>query len=146
MYCKGNKRLSPTVCLEMKSAVCLSAVSWRGHSSVIYCWHWFIFQATSQSLFGTELSPVGAATLSPDASSDVFARSGECAAQSYSNMEEVDWWTRYIQTCECGLHMDVLFEYSVALDLVMDVYMCRWCDLSIHIYIDMLTRWEPLDI
>lgn len=71
-------------------AVSRSSVSQTGHSSGIYCWHWFIFQATSQSLFGTELSPVGAATLSPEASSDVFARPGECAAQSYSNMEEVD--------------------------------------------------------
>lgn len=74
----------------MKSAVSLPAVSQKGPSSVIYCWHWFIFQATSQSLFGTDLNPVGAATLSPEGSSDVFARSGECAAQSYSNMEEVD--------------------------------------------------------
>uniref|UniRef100_H3C642 ubiquitinyl hydrolase 1 n=1 Tax=Tetraodon nigroviridis TaxID=99883 RepID=H3C642_TETNG len=47
-------------------------------------------QATSQSLFGTDRSPVGAATLGPEASSDVFGRPGECAAQSYSNMEEVD--------------------------------------------------------
>lgn len=64
--------------------------SLKYQSSVIYCWHWFILQASSQSLFGTDLNPLGSPTLSPEVSSDVFAHSEECAAQSYSNMEEVD--------------------------------------------------------
>lgn len=47
-------------------------------------------QASSQSLFGTDLDPEGPPTLTPEVPSDLFAHSGECAAPSYSNMEEVD--------------------------------------------------------
>lgn len=47
-------------------------------------------QASSQSLFGTDLDPEGPPTLTPEVSSGLFAHSGECAAPSYSNMEEVD--------------------------------------------------------
>uniref|UniRef100_H2SFT6 ubiquitinyl hydrolase 1 n=1 Tax=Takifugu rubripes TaxID=31033 RepID=H2SFT6_TAKRU len=47
-------------------------------------------QASTQSLFGTDPNAVGPPTLTPEVSSDVFAHSEECAAQSYSNMEEVD--------------------------------------------------------
>uniref|UniRef100_A0A8C5GTM4 ubiquitinyl hydrolase 1 n=1 Tax=Gouania willdenowi TaxID=441366 RepID=A0A8C5GTM4_GOUWI len=41
-------------------------------------------QASSQSLFGTDLDPEGPPTLTPEVTSDL------CAAPSYSNMEEVD--------------------------------------------------------
>lgn len=68
----------------------LAAVSQIHQTSMIYFWHWFILQASSQSLFGTDLNPVGPPSLTPEVPSDVFAHSGECAAQSYSNMEEVD--------------------------------------------------------
>ncbi|XP_059189780.1 ubiquitin carboxyl-terminal hydrolase 19 isoform X2 [Centropristis striata] len=47
-------------------------------------------QASSQSLFGTDLDPEGPPTLTPEVPSDLFPHSGECAAPSYSNMEEVD--------------------------------------------------------
>uniref|UniRef100_A0A3Q3VQV9 ubiquitinyl hydrolase 1 n=1 Tax=Mola mola TaxID=94237 RepID=A0A3Q3VQV9_MOLML len=47
-------------------------------------------QASSQSLFGADLDPEGPPTLTPEVPSDLFAHSGECAAPSYSNMEEVD--------------------------------------------------------
>lgn len=47
-------------------------------------------QASSQSLFGTDLDPEGPPTLTPEVPSDLYAHSGECAAPSYSNMEEVD--------------------------------------------------------
>ncbi|XP_044066779.1 ubiquitin carboxyl-terminal hydrolase 19 isoform X2 [Siniperca chuatsi] len=47
-------------------------------------------QASSQSLFGTDLDPEGPPTLTPEVPSDLFAHSGECAVPSYSNMEEVD--------------------------------------------------------
>uniref|UniRef100_UPI0037E78C90 ubiquitin carboxyl-terminal hydrolase 19 isoform X5 n=1 Tax=Semicossyphus pulcher TaxID=241346 RepID=UPI0037E78C90 len=47
-------------------------------------------QASSQSLFGPDLDPEGPPTLTPEVPSDLFAHSGECAAPSYSNMEEVD--------------------------------------------------------
>lgn len=51
---------------------------------------WFIFQASSQSLFGTDLDPEGPPTLTPEVPADIFAHSAECTAPSYSNMEEVD--------------------------------------------------------
>lgn len=57
---------------------------------MIYCRHWFILQASSQSLFGADLDPEGPPTLTPEVPSDLFAHPGECAAPSYSNMEEVD--------------------------------------------------------
>ncbi|XP_034551398.1 ubiquitin carboxyl-terminal hydrolase 19 isoform X2 [Notolabrus celidotus] len=47
-------------------------------------------QASSQSLFGPDLDPEGPPTLTQEVPSDLFAHSGECAAPSYSNMEEVD--------------------------------------------------------
>uniref|UniRef100_A0A8C2HV54 ubiquitinyl hydrolase 1 n=1 Tax=Cyprinus carpio TaxID=7962 RepID=A0A8C2HV54_CYPCA len=47
-------------------------------------------QASSQNLFGTDLDPDGPPQLSTEVTSDMFARSGECAAPSYSSMEEVD--------------------------------------------------------
>nr|XP_020473599.1 ubiquitin carboxyl-terminal hydrolase 19 isoform X2 [Monopterus albus] len=47
-------------------------------------------QASSQSLFGTDLDPEGPPTLTPEVPSDLFTHSGECPAPSYSNMEEVD--------------------------------------------------------
>uniref|UniRef100_A0A671QPC4 ubiquitinyl hydrolase 1 n=1 Tax=Sinocyclocheilus anshuiensis TaxID=1608454 RepID=A0A671QPC4_9TELE len=47
-------------------------------------------QASSQTLFGTDLGPDGPPQLSTEVTSDLFAHSGECAAPSYSNMEEVD--------------------------------------------------------
>ncbi|KAM4737688.1 ubiquitin carboxyl-terminal hydrolase 19 isoform 2-T2 [Anableps anableps] len=47
-------------------------------------------QASSQSLFGTDLDPEGPPTLTPEVPSDIFAHSAECTAPSYSNMEEVD--------------------------------------------------------
>ncbi|XP_075882772.1 ubiquitin carboxyl-terminal hydrolase 19 isoform X3 [Nelusetta ayraudi] len=48
-------------------------------------------QASSQSLFGADLDSEGPPTLTPEVPSDLFAHSGsECAASSYSNMEEVD--------------------------------------------------------
>uniref|UniRef100_A0A673LWA2 ubiquitinyl hydrolase 1 n=1 Tax=Sinocyclocheilus rhinocerous TaxID=307959 RepID=A0A673LWA2_9TELE len=47
-------------------------------------------QASSQTLFGTDLDPDGLPQLSTEVTSDMFAHSGECAAPSYSNMEEVD--------------------------------------------------------
>uniref|UniRef100_A0A672M582 ubiquitinyl hydrolase 1 n=1 Tax=Sinocyclocheilus grahami TaxID=75366 RepID=A0A672M582_SINGR len=47
-------------------------------------------QASSQTLFGTDLDPDGPPQLSTEVTSDMFAHSGECAAPSYSNMEEVD--------------------------------------------------------
>ncbi|CAJ1055423.1 ubiquitin carboxyl-terminal hydrolase 19 isoform X3 [Xyrichtys novacula] len=47
-------------------------------------------QASSQSLFGPDLDPEGPPTLTPEVPSDLFAHTGECAAPSYSNMEEVD--------------------------------------------------------
>ncbi|MEQ2207647.1 Ubiquitin carboxyl-terminal hydrolase 19 [Xenoophorus captivus] len=47
-------------------------------------------QASSQSMFGTELDPEGPPSLTPEVPSDLFAHSAECAAPSYSNMEEVD--------------------------------------------------------
>uniref|UniRef100_A0A4W6FZG5 ubiquitinyl hydrolase 1 n=1 Tax=Lates calcarifer TaxID=8187 RepID=A0A4W6FZG5_LATCA len=47
-------------------------------------------QASSQSLFGTDLDAEGPPTLTPEVPSDLFAHSGECTAPSYSNMEEVD--------------------------------------------------------
>ncbi|TRY90640.1 hypothetical protein DNTS_003701 [Danionella cerebrum] len=47
-------------------------------------------KASSQTLFGTELDPDGAAQLSREVTSDMFAHSGDCAAPSYSSMEEVD--------------------------------------------------------
>ncbi|MED6257588.1 hypothetical protein ATANTOWER_027498 [Ataeniobius toweri] len=46
--------------------------------------------ASSQSMFGTELDPEGPPSLTPEVPSDLFAHSAECAAPSYSNMEEVD--------------------------------------------------------
>lgn len=46
-------------------------------------------QASSQSLFGADLDPEGPPTLTPEVPSELFAH-GECAAPSYSNMEEVD--------------------------------------------------------
>lgn len=56
------------------------------------CFFFFLFlQASSQSLFGADLDSEGPPTLTPEVSSDLFAHSGpECAASSYSNMEEVD--------------------------------------------------------
>lgn len=45
-------------------------------------------QASSQSLFGADLDPEDPPTLTPEVPSELF--SGECAAPSYSNMEEVD--------------------------------------------------------
>ncbi|RVE70203.1 hypothetical protein OJAV_G00062130 [Oryzias javanicus] len=45
-------------------------------------------QTPSQSLFTTDLDPEGPPTLTPEVSSDLFT--SECAAPSYSNMEEVD--------------------------------------------------------
>ncbi|XP_045552049.1 ubiquitin carboxyl-terminal hydrolase 19 isoform X8 [Salmo salar] len=47
-------------------------------------------QASSQALFGTDLDPEGPPPLTPEVTSELFAHSGECAAPSYSNMEEVD--------------------------------------------------------
>lgn len=47
-------------------------------------------QASSQTLFGTDLDPDGPPQLSTEVTSGMFAHSGECAAPSYSNMEEVD--------------------------------------------------------
>ncbi|XP_034392602.1 ubiquitin carboxyl-terminal hydrolase 19 isoform X3 [Cyclopterus lumpus] len=47
-------------------------------------------QASSQSMFGTDLDPQGLPTLTPEVSADLFGLSGECTAPSYSNMEEVD--------------------------------------------------------
>uniref|UniRef100_A0A8C2ICC4 ubiquitinyl hydrolase 1 n=1 Tax=Cyprinus carpio TaxID=7962 RepID=A0A8C2ICC4_CYPCA len=47
-------------------------------------------QASSQTLFGTDLDPDGQPQLSTEVTSDMFAHSGECAAPSYSSMEEVD--------------------------------------------------------
>uniref|UniRef100_A0A8C2AGP7 ubiquitinyl hydrolase 1 n=1 Tax=Cyprinus carpio TaxID=7962 RepID=A0A8C2AGP7_CYPCA len=47
-------------------------------------------QASSQNLFGTDLDPDGPPQLSTEVTSDMFAHSGECAAPSYSSMEEVD--------------------------------------------------------
>uniref|UniRef100_A0A087YNJ4 ubiquitinyl hydrolase 1 n=1 Tax=Poecilia formosa TaxID=48698 RepID=A0A087YNJ4_POEFO len=47
-------------------------------------------QASSQSLFGTDLDPEGPPTLTPEVPADIFAHSAECTAPSYSNMEEVD--------------------------------------------------------
>ncbi|XP_056158085.1 ubiquitin carboxyl-terminal hydrolase 19 [Lampris incognitus] len=47
-------------------------------------------QASSQALFGADLDPDGPPTLTPELPSDLFAHSGECAAPSYTNMEEVD--------------------------------------------------------
>uniref|UniRef100_A0A672IRX8 ubiquitinyl hydrolase 1 n=1 Tax=Salarias fasciatus TaxID=181472 RepID=A0A672IRX8_SALFA len=47
-------------------------------------------QDSSQALFGTGLDPEGPPTLTPEGPADLFAHSGECAAPSYSNMEEVD--------------------------------------------------------
>ncbi|XP_052396471.1 ubiquitin carboxyl-terminal hydrolase 19 isoform X2 [Carassius gibelio] len=47
-------------------------------------------QASSQNLFGTDLDPDGPPRLSTEVTSDMFAHSGECAAPSYSSMEEVD--------------------------------------------------------
>lgn len=52
--------------------------------------HWFILQASSQALFGTDLDPEGPPPLTPEVTSELFGHSGECAALSYSNMEEVD--------------------------------------------------------
>lgn len=52
--------------------------------------HWFILQASSQALYGTDLDPEGPTTLTQEVPSDLFDHSGECAAPSYSNMEEVD--------------------------------------------------------
>lgn len=49
-----------------------------------------ILQASSQSLFRTDLDPDGPPTLNPEVPSVLFTHSGECAASSYSNMEEVD--------------------------------------------------------
>ncbi|KAM6924417.1 ubiquitin carboxyl-terminal hydrolase 19 [Xenentodon cancila] len=46
--------------------------------------------ASGQSLFGTDLDPEGPPTLTPEVPSDLFAHAAECAAPSYSNMEEVD--------------------------------------------------------
>uniref|UniRef100_A0A3Q3CZW9 ubiquitinyl hydrolase 1 n=1 Tax=Haplochromis burtoni TaxID=8153 RepID=A0A3Q3CZW9_HAPBU len=50
----------------------------------------FLRPASSQSLFGTDLDAEGPPTLTPEVPSDLFAHSGECAAPSYGNMEEVD--------------------------------------------------------
>ncbi|KAI1892889.1 hypothetical protein AGOR_G00138170 [Albula goreensis] len=47
-------------------------------------------QASNQTLFGTDLDPEGPPQLTPEVTSDLFAHSGDCAAPSYSNMEEVD--------------------------------------------------------
>ncbi|KAG7472315.1 hypothetical protein MATL_G00107420 [Megalops atlanticus] len=47
-------------------------------------------QASNQALFGTDLDPEGPPQLTPEVTSDLFAHSGDCAAPSYSNMEEVD--------------------------------------------------------
>uniref|UniRef100_A0A3Q2E357 ubiquitinyl hydrolase 1 n=1 Tax=Cyprinodon variegatus TaxID=28743 RepID=A0A3Q2E357_CYPVA len=47
-------------------------------------------QASSQALFGTDLDPEGPPTLAPEVPSELFTHSAECAAPSYSNMEEVD--------------------------------------------------------
>ncbi|XP_051516081.1 ubiquitin carboxyl-terminal hydrolase 19-like isoform X4 [Myxocyprinus asiaticus] len=47
-------------------------------------------QASSPTLFGTELDPYGPPQLSTEVTSDMFAHSGECSAPSYSSMEEVD--------------------------------------------------------
>uniref|UniRef100_A0A673M0A2 ubiquitinyl hydrolase 1 n=1 Tax=Sinocyclocheilus rhinocerous TaxID=307959 RepID=A0A673M0A2_9TELE len=44
----------------------------------------------SSTLFGTDLDPDGPPQLSTEVTSDMFAHSGECAAPSYSSMEEVD--------------------------------------------------------
>ncbi|KAG9332473.1 hypothetical protein JZ751_014571 [Albula glossodonta] len=46
--------------------------------------------ASNQTLFGTDLDPEGPPQLTPEVTSDLFAHSGDCAAPSYSNMEEVD--------------------------------------------------------
>uniref|UniRef100_A0A3Q0RCA7 ubiquitinyl hydrolase 1 n=1 Tax=Amphilophus citrinellus TaxID=61819 RepID=A0A3Q0RCA7_AMPCI len=46
--------------------------------------------ASSQSLYGTDLDAEGPPTLTPEVPSDLYAHSSECAAPSYSNMEEVD--------------------------------------------------------
>ncbi|KAL1021198.1 hypothetical protein UPYG_G00010060 [Umbra pygmaea] len=47
-------------------------------------------QASNQALFGTDLDPEGPPQLTPEVTSELFAHSAECAAPSYSNMEEVD--------------------------------------------------------
>ncbi|XP_037540956.1 ubiquitin carboxyl-terminal hydrolase 19 [Nematolebias whitei] len=47
-------------------------------------------QASSQSLFGTDLDPEGPPTLTPEVPSDLFSPSADLSAPSYSNMEEVD--------------------------------------------------------
>ncbi|KAI7794053.1 putative ubiquitin carboxyl-terminal hydrolase 19, partial [Triplophysa rosa] len=47
-------------------------------------------QASSQTLFGTDLDPDGPPPLSTEVTSDLFAHSGECSGPSYSSMEEVD--------------------------------------------------------
>ncbi|KAA0707022.1 Ubiquitin carboxyl-terminal hydrolase 19 [Triplophysa tibetana] len=47
-------------------------------------------QASSQTLFGTDLDSDGAPPLSTEVTSDLFAHSGECSGPSYSSMEEVD--------------------------------------------------------
>uniref|UniRef100_A0A8C7U5E8 ubiquitinyl hydrolase 1 n=1 Tax=Oncorhynchus mykiss TaxID=8022 RepID=A0A8C7U5E8_ONCMY len=47
-------------------------------------------QASGQALFGTDLDPEGPPPLTPEVTSELFGHSGECAALSYSNMEEVD--------------------------------------------------------
>ncbi|CAG6021030.1 unnamed protein product [Menidia menidia] len=51
---------------------------------------WFMLQASSQALFGSELDPEGPPPLTPEAPADLFAHAADCAAPSYSNMEEVD--------------------------------------------------------
>uniref|UniRef100_A0A4W5MZ38 ubiquitinyl hydrolase 1 n=1 Tax=Hucho hucho TaxID=62062 RepID=A0A4W5MZ38_9TELE len=47
-------------------------------------------QASGQAHFGTDLDPEGPPPLTPEVTSELFGHSGECAALSYSNMEEVD--------------------------------------------------------
>uniref|UniRef100_A0A1A7YXQ2 ubiquitinyl hydrolase 1 n=1 Tax=Iconisemion striatum TaxID=60296 RepID=A0A1A7YXQ2_9TELE len=47
-------------------------------------------QTSSQSLFGTDLHPEGPPGLTPEVPADLFVPASECAAPSYSNMEEVD--------------------------------------------------------
>ncbi|XP_060794167.1 ubiquitin carboxyl-terminal hydrolase 19 isoform X4 [Neoarius graeffei] len=47
-------------------------------------------QASSQTLFGTDLDPEGPPQLGAEVASDLFARAAECSGSSYTSMEEVD--------------------------------------------------------
>lgn len=82
--------------LELMNLVChmLSfsfSPSLQRHRVLRLTWLRSFLQASSQSLFGADLDSEGPPTLTPEVPADLFAHSGsECAASSYSNMEEVD--------------------------------------------------------